>query len=280
MTKLIDLKTISITSIIVIAIFLALLVGVTDYYTGREISFSIFYLLPILLVTWYGRKNIGIYFSVISSLEWLIADQLTNPNYSHFTIPFWNMSVRLSFFLIIVFIVSRLKVALEREKRISRTDPLTGVSNARFFYEFATVEIDRAKRYNHYLTIVYIDLDNFKYVNDNFGHITGDQLLKVVAQSLDQSKRKMDLVARLGGDEFVLLLPEITNDDALIVVNRMRNSLLQLMDKNKWPVTFSIGFVTYQKPPSSVDIMIREADNLMYVAKRNGKNQIESREIK
>ena len=279
MIKLIDLKTASITSIIIIAMLLALLVGVTDYYTGREISFSIFYLLPILLVTWYARKSIGIYFSLLSSLEWLIADQLTNLNYSHFTVPFWNMLVRLSFFLIIVLIVSRLKVALEREKRISRTDPLTGVSNSRFFYEFASVEVDRANRYNHFLTIVYIDLDNFKYLNDNFGHVTGDRLLKMVAESLFQNKRKMDLIARLGGDEFVLLLPEITNDDALKVVNRMKNLLLQVMEKNKWPVTFSIGLVTYQQPPSSIDIMVREADDLMYAAKQNGKNQMESKEL-
>lgn len=280
MIKSFDLKKVSITSVIIMAIFLALLVGLTDYYTGREISFSIFYLMPILLVTWYANKTFGIYFSILSSLEWLVADQLTNLKYSHFTIPFWNMTVRLSFFLIIVFIVSKLKVALEREKRNSRTDPLTGVSNARYFYEFAAVEVDRANRYNHFLTIVYIDLDNFKYVNDNFGHATGDQLLKEVAKDLFQNKRKADLIARLGGDEFVLLLPEIKNDDALKVISRMKNSLLDLMEKNNWPVTFSIGLVTYHKPLGKMDVMVREADDLMYIAKRNGKNQIESIEIK
>ena len=98
-------------------------------------------------------------------------------------------------------------------------------------------------------------------------------MLKMVAENLFQNKRKVDLIARLGGDEFVLLLPEITNDDALKVINRMKNSLLDLMEEKNWPVTFSIGLVTYHKPPSGVDIMVREADDLMYIAKRNGKNQ-------
>lgn len=280
MIKLISLERASKTSIIIFAVFLVFLIGVADYFTGREISFSIFYLLPILLATWHGRKRIGIYFSIISSFEWLIADQLTNPDYSHFTIPFWNMSVRLSFFLIIVFIVSRLKLALGREKKISRTDPLTGVSNARNLYEYAEREIERARRYGHLLTVVYVDLDNFKYINDHFGHLTGDQLLKTVAGALQENIRTIDLVARLGGDEFVILLPEISNENAHKVFSRVQSMLLGLMTKNNWEVTFSIGMVTFTEPPDSVDILIREADNLMYVAKRNGKNKIERRVIR
>jgi diguanylate cyclase (GGDEF)-like protein len=279
MIKLFDLKKASITSIIIITIFLVILVGVTDYYTGREISFSIFYLMPILLVTWYASRILGIYFSMLSSLEWLVADQLTNPNYSHFTVPFWNMSVRLSFFLIIVFVVSRLKLALEREKKISRTDPLTGVSNARNLYEYAEREIERARRYGHLFTAVYLDLDNFKYINDHFGHLIGDQVLKTVASALLENIRTIDLIARLGGDEFVILLPEISNENAHKVFNRIQNILLELMTKNNWQVTCSIGMVTFTEPPSSVDTLIREADDLMYMAKRNGKNRIESRLI-
>jgi len=259
------------------AVFLALLVGITDYLTGKEISFSIFYLLPILLVTWYVSKILGIYFSLFSSLEWLIADQLSNPSYSHPTIPFWNMSVRLLFFLIIVFITSGLKSALEREKKISRTDPLTGVSNARYFYEFAAIELDRAKRYNHFLTIVYLDLDNFKSVNDNFGHLTGDRLLKLIADTIQDRIRAIDIVARLGGDEFVILLPEISHEDSQVVVERMKTLLLEVMKSNDWPVTFSMGMITFKSLPEGVDRLIKEADDLMYEAKQNGKNMIRHR---
>lgn len=263
--------------IISFAAFLALVVGVTDYLTGKEISFSIFYLLPILLITWYVSRTLGIYFSVLSSLEWLIADRLTNPIVSNVTIPYWNMSVRLLFFLIIVLITSGLKSALEREKKISRTDPLTGVSNARYFYEFAETELDRAKRYNHFLTIAYLDLDNFKFVNDNHGHLTGDRLLKVIADTIQGRIRSIDIVARLGGDEFVLLLPEIPYEDARVVVERMRTLLLEVMKNNDWPVTFSMGLITFKSLPESVDELIKKADDLMYKAKQNGKNMISYR---
>ena len=166
---------------------------------------------------------------------------------------------------------------MEREKRISRTDPLTGVSNARYFIEFAAIELDRARRYGHLLTIVYLDLDNFKYVNDNFGHLTGDRLLKLIADKVHGRIRAIDIVARLGGDEFVILLPEVSFDDAQVVVERMRTLLLEVMKGNDWPVTFSIGMITHRSLPESVDRLIKEADDLMYVAKRNGKNQIEKK---
>lgn len=268
-------QRVSKTSIVIISILLVLLIGFADYITGREISFSIFYLLPILLVTWYGNKALGIYFSGISSLEWILADWLTNHLYTHPTIPFWNMVVRLLFFLIVVFMTSRLKAALDNEKKLSRTDPLTGVSNARYFYEFAEREIERARRYNHQLMIVYIDLDNFKSVNDGLGHLIGDQLLKVVAEEIRHHIRSIDIVARLGGDEFVILLPEISKEDAYKAISRMQAMLAELMTRNEWEVTFSIGLAAFHETPASVDILIREADNLMYAAKRKGKNKIE-----
>jgi diguanylate cyclase (GGDEF)-like protein len=266
-------------AIISFAMILALLVGLTDYLTGKEISFSIFYLMPILLVTWYVGKTLALYFSVLSSFEWLIADQLTNPAVSHPSVPLWNMSVRLFFFLIIVVVTSGLKSALEREKKISRTDPLTGVSNARYFYEFAEIELERARRYGHLLTIVYLDLDNFKYINDNFGHLTGDRLLKLIADTIHSRIRAIDIVARLGGDEFVILLPEVSYLDAQVVVERMKNLLVEVMKGNRWPVTFSMGMITYRSLPESVDSLIKEADDLMYAAKRNGKNKIEKQVV-
>lgn len=271
------LEDLSFPVLVAIALFLALAVGAIDYVTGREMSFSVFYLLPILFVTWFGNKRLGVYFSLLSSLEWIIADQLGNPIYSHPTIPYWNMLVRLFFFLIIVFVTSRLKSALEREKKISRADPLTGVSNARHFYEFAEEEIQRARRYDHFLTVVYIDLDNFKRINDHLGHLTGDRLLLVIADTIRQRIRSIDRVARLGGDEFAVLLPEISHEDALRAVERMRTLLLKAMQKEDWAVTFSMGVVTFKPPPSGVDELIREADDLMYVAKREGKNRIKSR---
>lgn len=187
------------------------------------------------------------------------------------------MLVRLLFFLIVVFVTASLKLALHREKKIARTDSLTGVSNARYFYEFAEKEIERARRYDHALTIVYIDLDNFKYINDHLGHLTGDRLLKVIADTIRGKIRSIDMVARLGGDEFAVLLPEISFRDSQAVIERMRGLLLEVMEENDWAVTFSMGMIAFKPPPPSVDKLIKEADDLMYIAKQEGKNRIKFR---
>jgi diguanylate cyclase (GGDEF)-like protein len=109
-------------------------------------------------------------------------------------------------FLVVVVVLSSLRGAWEREKIHARTDSLTGVSNARAFFEVAAVELARARRYQRPFTIAYLDLDNFKQVNDRFGHEVGDDLLQIVARTLREGSRASDFVARMGGDEFVVLL--------------------------------------------------------------------------
>lgn len=178
---------------------LVLLIGLADYITGSEISFSIFSLLPVSLVAWFVSIRAGILFALASAASWLLADLLAGHIHSHPAIPFWNMSVRLGFSLIVLGTLSRLKAAYEREKELSGIDPLTGVPNGRAFLEAARAEIDRVRRYGHPFTIAYIDLDSFKEVNDRFGHSTGDSLLRTVADAFRNNVRATDIVARLGG---------------------------------------------------------------------------------
>jgi diguanylate cyclase (GGDEF)-like protein len=137
------------------------------------------------------------------------------------------------------------------------------------------MELSRARRYARSLTVSYIDLDNFKYINDHFGHNIGDVVLRVAGQTILRNLRSSDTVARLGGDEFVVLFPETGSDAATMVLYKIQGLLMAEMQKNAWPISFSIGAVTYVEVPESVDKMIQMADKLMYVAKRNGKNRIE-----
>ena len=192
----------------------------------------------------------------------------------HPAIPYWNMGVRLGTFLILTFLLSALKKAMEREKELARTDPLTGVANRRYFFELADMEINRARRYKHPFTVVWIDLDNFKAVNDGFGHSVGDALLRLVANTLHKNIRATDIVARLGGDEFAILLPETGSEPAEVITHKIQKVNLDTMEKNEWPVTFSIGVVTFVSPPSTVDEMLKISDGVMYSAKKNGKNEI------
>jgi diguanylate cyclase (GGDEF)-like protein/PAS domain S-box-containing protein len=163
---------------------------------------------------------------------------------------------------------------LAMEKRLSRTDTLTGAANRRAFNETAEAERKRAVRYARPLSLAYIDLDNFKRVNDESGHQTGDQVLVCVAGTLRENTRSESLVARLGGDEFALLLPEINEAGASIAIHKMHSLLTKTMREKRWPVTFSIGMVTYDHPPETLDQMVHAADELMYSVKREGKNHV------
>jgi len=164
--------------------------------------------------------------------------------------------------------------ALKREQIRSRLDPLTGAGNRRNFMEIAIRELDRAKRYDRRFTVVYLDLDNFKEVNDTHGHDIGDMLLQIVTRILKKNVRSTDTVARLGGDEYALLLPETGTAAAKKAVQKIHAQLLLAMKKNKWPVTFSIGVATFETNPESVEVMIKVVDDLMYSAKNSGKNQV------
>jgi diguanylate cyclase (GGDEF)-like protein len=178
-------------------------------------------------------------------------------------------------FFILTFILSTLKNTLRQEKEYSRTDFLTGTRNRRYFIELLKMEIHRARRYDRPFTVVCIDLDNFKTVNDCFGHSTGDILLRLVAHTLQQNIRATDTVARLGGDEFAILLPETGRDVAEAILQKVQKINLEIMHRHGWPVTLSIGVVTFTSPPSAVDETLRISDQLMYSAKNSGKNGIQ-----
>ncbi len=253
----------------------AALVGVADYTTGRDISFSLFYLIPIALAAWFVGGWAGITISIVSTAAWFIADYLWSPLGIHLVILVWNAAVRLSVFVVLVFVLAKLRAALIRERTLSRTDPLTGVENSRSFYDLARAEIERARRYRYPLTVAYVDVDDFKQINDRFGHRGGDDLLLLVAQTVRENIRSSDLIARLGGDEFALLFPETGPESAWVVLNKLRSVLLEGVRRKQWPVTFSFGVATYVRPPDSVEDMIRQADDLMYAAKRAGKDRIQ-----
>jgi diguanylate cyclase (GGDEF)-like protein len=163
---------------------------------------------------------------------------------------------------------------MQREQIFARTDFLTGVLNARFFHELAQMEINRSARYQRPFTIVFIDVDNFKTINDTFGHTTGDTVLRTIAVNMEQQLRKTDIVARVGGDEFVVLLPETDSNTAPTVLTNLQRVLLDEMQENGWHVTFSIGALTVTGFQLSVDELLGRADQLMYVVKNGGKNNI------
>jgi diguanylate cyclase (GGDEF)-like protein len=146
-----------------------------------------------------------------------------------------------------------------------------------YFYEILNLEMERARRHNNHFSIAYIDLDNFKDINDKYGHLVGDELLHRIAILIKQNIRNIDTVARLGGDEFVVLMPETPTIKGRAVIERLIKIFLGEMAKNDWPVTMSAGLASFLQIPTTVDAIISKADELMYVAKQKGKNRIEEK---
>jgi diguanylate cyclase (GGDEF)-like protein len=249
-------------------------IGILDFLTGYELAFSLFYVIPISLATWLLGQRHGITISLASALVWLGVDMASGHIYSNPFIPIWNTLIRLSFFVIIALLLSALKTAMEREKELAHTDYLTGAANSRLFFELVQMEIDRSQRYEHPFTLVYIDLDNFKTVNDQFGHPIGDRVLRTVVNYAKKNLRKIDVIARLGGDELALLLPQTNPESARVTLSKLQAGLLEEMQQNKWPITFSVGALTCSLPPPSSDELVRMADALMYSVKHGSKNAI------
>jgi diguanylate cyclase (GGDEF)-like protein len=256
------------------------LVGVGDYFaTTKLLEFPVFFLIPISFFTWLLSRRAGLLASLISGGIILVVNLSSPMDLIGSHIAYWNALIWFGFFVLITFIIAHLKVLHFRERDLARVDNLTGAATRLAFYEFTREEINRARRLNLPLTLAYIDLDCFKEINDRNGHSTGDKVLVSVAQSLQKSIRQTDMVARMGGDEFALILPNTHKDAAHKILGKVLNVLRRSMKEAGWPVTFSIGAVTFLNPPESVHEIIERADEIMYSVKETGKNRLHQEEI-
>lgn len=268
------------STVLLISLFLLVFLGVLDFVTG-DYSLIVFYLIPVSLTAWFVSKRTGLFFCLLVFIARLVADEAASSfSFNRGLLHYWNDGVELVFLLIMSVLFSTLRKNLDSEKNLASTDPLTALLNRRSFFNLAEYELNRSRRYVLPFTIAYIDLDNFKGINDTFGHHIGDDLLIVVADAMQNSIRSTDILSRFGGDEFVLLLPDTSSSAAVKLLKKIKQQLQELMGKNSWNVTFSIGAVTYLTPPKLVDEMIRAADEKMYQVKRSGKNQLLHTEIK
>lgn len=251
--------------------FLAVLcIAIPDFLLSPTIRMSIFYLFPIILTTWLAGRAPGLIMAAVSALMWLAVALFSVAQHAEPLVPYWNAFLQLLVFIIVLLLFD----AFRREKISARLDYLTGLGNRRYFFEHAETEINRLQRYGHAFTVAYIDVDNFKAVNDRYGHSAGDKLLKLISEAIRINIRVTDSVSRLGGDEFALILPETDAEAAEKFFGKLHLRLSDAIMKGKWPVTLSIGIVTYVIPPDTIDEMIRIVDTLMYSAKTSGKNQV------
>lgn len=185
----------------------------------------------------------------------------------------------------IMAVITDVSLLVEREQqlqlnteaiiRASFKDHLTGIPNRRAFFEFAEAEFERWRKRPRPLSLLAIDADYFKKVNDTYGHATGDEVLKHLSRILQDNMRNMDVVARLGGEEFGALLPSIDLQGALKIAERIRNSIEQAVlevDGQIIRYTVSIGVSTADDSVSGVDMLLKLADEALYMSKKSGRN--------
>ncbi len=167
---------------------------------------------------------------------------------------------------------------LDKLKRLSITDGLTKLYNSRYFYNQIKAEIDRTKRYQRPLSLLLLDIDQFKEYNDNYGHLEGDKVLVRLGEVIKSCLRKMDSAYRYGGEEFTVILPETAGDEAATVAERIRaavetDKFYPLKNKEQLSITISIG-VTEFLLDEEVAIFVQRADKAMYLSKQSGRNRV------
>ncbi|MDS4031176.1 MAG: GGDEF domain-containing protein [Candidatus Contendobacter sp.] len=239
------------------------LIGMADYVTGYELAFSLFYLFPVLLATHALGRMAGFALAGLVACVWTLAQWGGGLPTNSLQIA-WNLLMRFG----ILAVMTRLLLALETEMRQSRYDFLTNLLNRRYFVSLLEAEQNRSSRNNTPFSVLYLDIDHFKALNDTLGHAAGDEALQIVAEILRTQSRRMDAPARIGGDEFVVLLPDTNEGDCRMIAERIKKAFTSKIGQRCWPIGISIGMTTVCGSKQTAEEILHTADQAMYRVKR------------
>jgi diguanylate cyclase (GGDEF)-like protein len=245
-------------------------IAVIDWATGPDVVFSVFYLLPVSAVAWtVGARGWLVTICAWAATAWITADIANGHHYGSWIVPAWNTVARFATLLVVAVLVSELDRVVEHERVLARSDVLTGVGNRRWFYEQACDVL--ARRPAGGVTVVHLDVDNLKQINDNLGHVAGDRALAAVGAALRTSVRETDVVARVGGDEFTLLVSSGIGVDPAGTVSSLIERINASLRAASIDVQVSAGAVSFDAPSESLDAAVIAADKLLYAVKTSGK---------
>jgi diguanylate cyclase (GGDEF)-like protein len=250
-----------------------LLIGAVDYMTGYEASVASLYVIPVLLAGWSLGLASGLAFALAASATLVLTNWLAGQSYSAFWILIWNILVRGGTFAALGVLASSLRKEMEHVHRLSLSDTLTSAWNRRAFYQAFAIELSRVARNPTPFSVAYLDLDDFKSINDRLGHETGDEVLKAVVKACTHALRLQDTVARLGGDEFAILMPDTDEVALTALLERLRDALIDATVPMT-RVNCSIGAIAFMEIPASVTSALHMADKLMYKVKASGKGHM------
>ncbi len=244
-----------------------------DQWSGRDIQLFILYLIPITLGLWKLGFPAGVVIMLLCAVLEYTGDRVLLPGIA-WQVPMINAMVHFFVFLLSGYGAWKIREMGNALAELSLIDPLTGMHNRRAFMIHGREAVERMRRNNQALSVLFIDLDNFKTVNDRHGHDVGDQLLKQVAKSMRGRFRQTDFPARLGGDEFAVILPDTSGDAASKLAETLQAALRKFCAQKKYPVSASIGVATFHKAPREFDQILKCADQLMYEVKNSSKDAV------
>lgn len=252
-----------------------LIVGAFDYATGIEIRVFPLYFFPLAV----AARRFGIRSAIAAALlvacTWMAMLYLNGVRYSNAWIWAINFLTQGSAFVLFAVLISSLQQHLRREHELSRTDPLTGLTNSRAFLERGPKMLAASTQRGEPITLAFIDLDRFKQVNDRDGHEAGDRLLETVGALLRRHLGEHGEVARLGGDEFAVLLPAVDAPRAQSLLEAMRAALRADPAIRAAGVSASIGAVTHHPSGPDLATLMKRADQLMYRVKAEGRDAVQ-----
>ncbi len=238
-----------------------------------DLRLGILYVIPVLLAAWHDGMHWGIAFALATTLLRFTVGIDQMPATSLLDYRVLNELAYLAVVGVAIAGLSQLRQTHSQLEQLATQDPLTNVLNARAFSHELAQELSRNRRYGRPLALIYLDLDDFKSVNDAHGHATGDAVLRLVADAMRAAVRQADVVGRLGGDEFGVLMPETDGDVAHAAANRLVSGIRTVF-RGTPSVTASIGVVAVSGTEAGTDELLRKADQAMYAAKRAGKDRV------
>ncbi len=225
----------------------------------------------VAAAAWLERTRSGVLVTLAGGIGWylpLLGSPTAGVQHVDHSSAILGTMVCLGFAML----AGHLRRSVQHARLAAESDDLTQLLNKRGFQTRLDAEANRSLRTGRPLTVAFLDCDDFKAINDTLGHVTGDELLRTIAQTLQRNVRNYDSVARMGGDEFAILFPEMPPAKAQLTADRLIEAIRSTMQTHDWSLSVSVGVVVFERPGTALE-MLAAADEAMYAVKRSGKGQ-------